>query len=63
MVVSHVLPTGNLAHNPGLCPDWELNWRLFGSQAGAQSTELHQLEGFFLIVVNHHFIYFLNLVI
>ena len=17
---------GNLAHNPGMCPDWELNW-------------------------------------
>ena len=30
---------GDLACNPGMCPDWELNWRLFGSQAGAQSTE------------------------
>ena len=19
-------PTGGLAHNPGMCPDWELNW-------------------------------------
>ena len=19
-------PTGDLAHNPGMCPDWELNW-------------------------------------
>ena len=34
--------TGDLACNPGMCPDWESNWRPFGSQAGAQSTELHQ---------------------
>ena len=19
-------PAGDLAHNPGICPDWELNW-------------------------------------
>ena len=30
--------TGDLTLNPGLCPDWELNWRPFGLQAGAQST-------------------------
>ena len=35
-------PTGDLAHNLGMCPDWELNWRLFGSQACAQSTGLQQ---------------------
>ena len=34
--------TGDVAHNPGICPDWELNWQPFGSQAYAQSTELHQ---------------------
>ena len=22
----NVPPTGNLAHNPGMCPDWESNW-------------------------------------
>ena len=32
----------DLAHNPGVCPDWELNWRPFGLQAGAQSAESHQ---------------------
>ena len=26
-------PTGDLAHNPGMCPDWELNRWPFGSQA------------------------------
>ena len=31
-----------LALNPGMCPDWESDWQLFGSQAGTQSTEPHQ---------------------
>ena len=35
-------PTGDLAHNPGMCPAWESNRQPFGSQAGSQSTELHQ---------------------
>ena len=36
--------TGDLAHNPGMCPDWESNWQPFGSQASTQSTEPHQPE-------------------
>ena len=32
----------DLACNPGMCPDWESDQRLFGPQAGAQSTEPHQ---------------------
>ena len=32
MVVSHVAPTGDLACNRGMCPDWESNWGPFGSQ-------------------------------
>ena len=44
VVASHTSPTGDPAHNPGMCPDWELNWQPFGSQAHTQSTELHQLE-------------------
>ena len=35
-------PTGDLACNLGMCPDWELNWQPFGLQAGTQSTEPHQ---------------------
>ena len=35
-------PTGDLDHNPGMCPDWESNQQLFGSQASAQSMEPHQ---------------------
>ena len=42
VVASGAPPPEDLAHNPGMCPDWELNRRPFGSQAGAQSTELHQ---------------------
>ena len=42
VVASHVPPTGALAHNSGMCPDWELNQRPLGLQAGAQSTEPHQ---------------------
>ena len=37
-----MLPTGDLAYNPGMCPDWESNQRPFSSQASAQSTEPHQ---------------------
>ena len=38
----HAPSAGDLAHNPGMCPDWESNQRLFGSQAGTQSTQPHQ---------------------
>ena len=39
VVASHEPPTGDLVCNPGICPDWELNRRSFGSQASTQSTE------------------------
>ena len=39
MVASCVPPTGDLAHNLGMCLHWESNWQPFCSQAGAQSTE------------------------
>ena len=35
-------PTGDLVHNPGMCPDWESNQRRFGLKASTQSTEPHQ---------------------
>ena len=41
LVASHTPPTEDLTCNPGMCPDWGLNPRPFGSQA-AQSTEPHQ---------------------
>ena len=33
---------GDPTHNPNMCPDWESNQWPLGSQAGAQSTKLHQ---------------------
>ena len=41
-VASCTPPPGDLAGNPGMCPDWELNWWPFSWQAGTQSTEPHQ---------------------
>ena len=38
VVASHTSPTGDLAHNPGMCPDWESNQQPFGSQAYGQSV-------------------------
>ena len=43
VLASHMPPTGDLDHNPGMCPDWESNWLPFGSQAATQSTEPNQL--------------------
>ena len=42
VVASHMPPNGDLACNPGMCPNWELNQQPFGSQVGTQSTEPHQ---------------------
>ena len=41
-VASRMPPTGNLAHNPGMCPGWESNPGPFKLQASTQSTEPHQ---------------------
>ena len=46
VVACHLPLTGDLAHNPGMCPDWESNRQPFGSQAGAESTEPHS-QGLF----------------
>ena len=42
VVASHTPPIGDLTCNPGICFDWELNRRPFGSQVSTQSTEPHQ---------------------
>ena len=39
VAASQAPPTGDLAHNPDMCPDWVSNRRPFGSQVGAQPTE------------------------
>ena len=45
-------PTGDLAHNPGVCPDWESNRRHSGFQAGTQCTEPHQPGWLMLFVTS-----------
>ena len=42
VVSSCAPPTGDLACNPSMCPDWESNRQPLALQAGTQSTELHQ---------------------
>ena len=42
VVASGAPPTGDMARNPGMCPDWESNQPPFGLQAGTQSTDPHQ---------------------
>ena len=49
MVAPCVPPTGDLAWNPGMHPDWELNQWPFGSQASVHSTELYQPEPNFIL--------------
>ena len=38
----HVPPTGDLAHNPGMGPDWKSNRHPSGLQASTPSIEPHQ---------------------
>ena len=42
LVASCTPPIGELACNPGVCPNWELNGKLFSLLASTQSTEPHQ---------------------
>ena len=42
VVASRAPPTGDLACNPGMWPQWESNQWPFASQSGTQSTEPHQ---------------------
>ena len=41
-VASGKLPTGDLVHNPGMCPDWKSDHQAFSPQHGAQPAEPHQ---------------------
>ena len=59
MITSYKPLSGDLARNPGMCPDWESNQRPFGSQVGAQSTEPHQL-GLPVIFLMHRYIWVKN---
>ena len=65
MIAFHAPPTGDLACNPGMCPNWESNQQQFGSQAGTQSTEPYQpgLYKIFLLLFNCSCPYFSPIVL
>ena len=50
--LSHA-PTGDLASNPSMCPDWESNWQPFGLQS-------YTSQGYILINFYHWFVLFLT---
>ena len=57
--LSHHPPTGDLASNPGMCPDWEWNRQPFDSKAIAQSTEPHQpgqMTDFYMVLILEFYI-------
>ena len=56
-VASCTPPNKDLACNPVMCPDWELNQRPFSSQDDTQSTEPHQSG-----LLGTLFFYFLNFI-
>lgn len=39
-----MIPAGDSTCNPGMCSDWELNWKPFGAWEDAQPTELQWPE-------------------
>ena len=42
VVAFHAPPTGDLARNPGMCPDWDSNQQPFSSQSSTQSAKPYQ---------------------
>ena len=53
LVASHVLPDQDQTHNPGMCPDWELNLQHFVLPDGKCSTKLsHTRQGTNLVLEN-----------
>ena len=49
--LSRAPPTGDLAHNPGMCPDWESNQRPFGSQPAFNPLS-HTSQGLSMLHLN-----------
>ena len=58
VVVSRMPPTGDLACNPGMCPDLESNRRPFGSQAGTVLNPLSHTSQACYIFTIIFFLYF-----
>ena len=55
VVASCAPPTGDLASNPGTCPDWESNRRPFGSQPVLHSLS-HPSQGWLFFVTHISFL-------
>ena len=55
VVASYVPPTGDLAHNPGMCPTLETEPTTLSSQASTQSIEPHQPGQLFFISITESF--------
>ena len=62
VVASHIPPTGDLACNAGICPDWESNWRPFGLQTGTQFMEPHQ-PGLIETFLTPHFTWLISILL
>ena len=52
VVASHMASTGDIAHNPGMCPDWESNQRHFGSQLVLKPLS-YTSQDFFFFFLKH----------
>ena len=57
LVTSPTPPTGDLACNPGMCHDWGLNWRPFGSWAMLSPLSHTSQDMNHLILIPHTLIY------
>ena len=62
VVASHSPPTGDLARNPGMCPDWESNWWSFNLQP-TLSPLSHTSQSNFYIFIGVRIIYYMNVII
>ena len=54
-IASGTAPIRDLAHNQGMCPDWESNCQPSGLEASAQSTEPYQLGKNFIFIFKLQF--------
>ena len=51
-VTSHTPTTRNLVHNPGMCPDWELNQWPYGSCNDTQPTDTPVRDRQIILITN-----------
>ena len=58
VVASRRPPTGDLAHSPGMYPDWEWNWWPFGSQPTLNPLSYTSQGLIFLLMVHFYYISF-----